>query len=88
MYIGIDCSKSTFEVAQPSKKTYQVVKFDNTKEGFTLLLSQLPKGGHCVMEAGPQMQASGQQVWPVLLPISHFSPRTPSPRFSCKSISD
>lgn len=54
MYIGIDCAKSSFEVALPASKHYQVVKFTNDQEGFERLLAQLPQGAHCVMEAtGP-----------------------------------
>jgi transposase len=61
-YVGIDCAKATFEGALPQTKSYQVVKFDNTEEGFAHLLNQLPEGAHCVMEADPRCMASGQQV--------------------------
>ncbi len=54
VYIGIDCAKLTFEVALPGEKNYQIVKFNNTEEGFTSLVSRLSPGSHCVMEAtGP-----------------------------------
>ena len=54
IYIGIDCAKATFEAALPKEKNYQVARFDNTQEGFLCLLSQLPTGSHCVLEAtGP-----------------------------------
>lgn len=53
-YIGIDCAKMTFDAALPTQKGYQVIKFNNTEEGFNQLLVQLPPTGHCVMEAtGP-----------------------------------
>jgi transposase len=53
-YVGIDCAKSTFEVAFSAQKGSQVLKLDNTHKGFEQLLSHLPTDSHCVMEAtGP-----------------------------------
>ena len=54
IYIGIDCSKATFEVAIPKMKGYQSSKLGNVEEGFRKLLELLPADCQCVMEAsGP-----------------------------------
>ncbi len=62
MWFRSDCPKATFEGALPQTKNYQVIKFDDTEEGFTHLVTQLPEGAHCIMEADPRCMASGQQV--------------------------
>jgi transposase len=54
IYIGIDCSKATFDVAIPKMKGYQASKLGNVEEGFRKLLELLPADCQCVMEAsGP-----------------------------------
>jgi transposase len=54
IYIGVDCSKATFDVAIPQAKGYKTCKLDNTEEGFVKLLNLLAEGCQCIMEAsGP-----------------------------------
>jgi len=53
-YIGIDCAKASFQAALPTEKSYQVLSFANSEQGFTELVALLPPDSHCVMEAtGP-----------------------------------
>lgn len=75
IYIGIDCAKLTFEVALPAEKGYQVVKFNNTQEGFTGLFSRLPLGSHCVMEAtGPYYCRLASFLHEKQVPVSVVNP--------------
>lgn len=75
MHIGIDCSKTTFEVALPFQNTYRIVKFDNTQEGFVALFSHLPEGSHCVMEAtGPYYCRLASFLHQQHVPISVINP--------------
>ncbi len=75
IYIGIDCAKLTFEVALPGAKNYQVVKFNNTEEGFTDLFSRLPPGSHCVMEAtGPYYCRLASFLHEKQVPVSVVNP--------------
>jgi transposase len=54
IYIGIDCSKATFDVAIPQAKGYQTHKLANTEEGFKNLLELISEDSLCLMEAsGP-----------------------------------
>jgi len=46
-YVGIDVSKSDFDVSCPSGQHY---KYSNNIKGFQKLLKALPLGAHCVME--------------------------------------
>ncbi len=72
-YIGVDCSKTTFDVTIPKEKGYQTYKFDNIEIGFRKLLELLPAESQCVMEADPKCMAFGQQVqWPLFLPLSYL----------------
>lgn len=74
-YIGIDCAKATFEGALPQAKNYQVIKFDNTEEGFIHLLNQLPEGAHCVMEAtGPYYCRLATFLHQKQVPVSVVNP--------------
>ncbi|OJW68034.1 MAG: hypothetical protein BGO68_00935 [Candidatus Amoebophilus sp. 36-38] len=53
-YIGVDISKSFFDVAIKNGQTYAYYKFDNNPEGFEALLKVVPAEGVVVMEAsGP-----------------------------------
>jgi len=75
IYIGIDCAKLTFEVALPGAKNYQVVKLDNTQEGFMALFSRLPPGSHCVMEAtGPYYCRLASFLHEKQVPVSVVNP--------------
>jgi len=53
-YIGIDIAKKSFDVAFPGEKGYQLKKYSYNSDGFEQLLSRLPAGSCCVLEAtGP-----------------------------------
>ncbi|MHB9148285.1 MAG: IS110 family RNA-guided transposase [Candidatus Amoebophilus sp.] len=53
-YVGIDISKSFFDVALPNGQAYLYYKFDNNQDGFEALLKVLPRECVVVMEAsGP-----------------------------------
>lgn len=51
--VGIDISKSSFDVALPieNKEGYVHKKFSNNIEGFEKFLEYLEPGNHCIMEA-------------------------------------
>lgn len=51
--VGIDISKSSFDVALPikNKEGYVHKKFSNNVEGFEKFLELLEPGNHCIMEA-------------------------------------
>lgn len=53
VWVGIDISKASFDVALPFKDKigYQHLKFTNTAAGFKKLCAQLTPGSYCVMEA-------------------------------------
>lgn len=53
LHVGIDISKSTFDVAIPlsEKEGYAHKKFSNNPEGFKKLVQQLEPGSCCIMEA-------------------------------------
>lgn len=54
VYIGIDISKKSFDVALPSTKGYQLKKYSNDQQGYAQLIGHLPVNSCCVMEAtGP-----------------------------------
>ncbi len=75
IYIGIDCAKLTFEVALPGAKNYQVVKFDNTQQGFMALFSRLPQASHYVMEAtGPYYCRLATFLHEQQVPVSVVNP--------------
>ncbi|MDO1450986.1 transposase [Rhodocytophaga aerolata] len=74
-YIGIDCAKASFEVALPSQKGYQVIKLDNTEDGFASLLTQLPHRSHCLMEAsGPYYCRLATFFYQKQIPVSVVNP--------------
>ena len=53
-YIGIDISKSFFDVALPDGQGYEHHKLDNNQAGFSALLKLISSGSVVVMEAsGP-----------------------------------
>ena len=88
IYIGIDCSKATFDVAIPQAKGYQTCKLDNAQEGFGQLLDLLPADSQCIMEAGSQMHSlRSADPRPLFLPIGHFSLSTTNSCLSSKSTS-
>jgi len=54
VYIGIDISKNTFDIAFKSQNKMNIRVFDNSIKGFRQFLKIIPPEGHCVMEAtGP-----------------------------------
>lgn len=54
IFIGIDISKDSFDVALPQAKGYRTHQWENQLTGFESLLAELPPKAHCVMEAtGP-----------------------------------
>jgi len=53
-YVGIDISKSFFDVAFARKGKYEYYKFSNDEVGFSSLLKELPSHSQIIMEAsGP-----------------------------------
>ena len=53
-YVGVDISKSFFDVAIPDGQKYRHYKLDNNPTGFEALLALLPEQSVVVMEAsGP-----------------------------------
>lgn len=51
VYVGIDISKDSFDVAIPQGEAFRTVRFTNDPAGFKDLGEMLPQGSCCVMEA-------------------------------------
>ncbi|MDR1407270.1 MAG: transposase, partial [Tannerella sp.] len=50
-YVGIDISKTTFDVSYESNEKVRSKKFAYDAAGMQSLLSLLEEGSHCVMES-------------------------------------
>lgn len=75
-YVGIDISKSYFDVAIPNNnKGYSHHKFDNNQNGFSALLKVLPKESTVVMEAsGPYYMRLAHFLATNAIPVSVINP--------------
>jgi transposase len=72
IFIGIDCSKATFDVAISQAKGYQTHKLANTEEGFKKLLELLPEDSLCLMEADPKCMAVSRSSGPYFCRLATF----------------
>lgn len=78
IYVGIDVSKLTFDVAVPTEKGFENQKYSNDSEGFTSLqelLSARPEAVHCVMEAsGPYFLPLAKSLHGASIALSVVNP--------------